>query len=391
MSDPALVNLHLLIFLVCTKRIHGVRYKCMHTDCPDFDLCSVCESHPIALHPDNHPLLKLKTPESVIPQVSHYKHSAPVVAASRSRESMSTENTPRSPDQLASESFIWGFRHGPSELENLDKQRPLGRPMLVPRLDEISPPISCTVPVQGARPLPVPPRSSGSFRVGDSINETHVAPGVLSNDGRQTPVREHGGDVGSPESAAWPCNIGLERLMKTVSIAESSPMGEETLLKPPSHGVTPMMEAKSSPAANMSRQTLAMLLSGYGSTESEEKPCVMVSRALSPVPVDDDHDPDHDNDEPPKLSAKFIEDLTVSDGQVFPPGAEFVKCWRMENDCGDEWPEGTELVYVAGEMLGVQRDGAVHVGAVKRGTEVEIWTGELKVRMQYKLKLKQTS
>lgn len=118
MSDPALVNLHLLIFLVCTKRIHGVRYKCMHTDCPDFDLCSVCESHPIALHPDNHPLLKLKTPESVIPQVSHYKHSAPVVAASRSRESMSTENTPRSPDQLASESFIWGFRHGPSELEN---------------------------------------------------------------------------------------------------------------------------------------------------------------------------------------------------------------------------------------------------------------------------------
>jgi len=171
--------------------------------------------------------------------------------------------------------------------------------------------------------------------------------------------------------------------MKTVSIAESPPMGEETLLKPPSYGVTPAMEAKSSPAANMSRQTLAMLLSGYGSTESEEKPCVMESRALSPVPVDDD------DDEPPKLSAKFIEDLTVSDGQVFPPGAEFVKCWRMENDCGDEWPEGTELVYIAGETLGVQRDGAVHVGAVKRGMEVEIWTGELKVRMQYKLKLKQ--
>jgi len=173
--------------------------------------------------------------------------------------------------------------------------------------------------------------------------------------------------------------------MQTVSIAESPPMGEETLLKPPSYRVTPVMEAKSSPAVNMSRQTLAMLLSGYGSTESEEKPCVMESRALSPVPVDDD------DDEPPKLSAKFIEDLTVTDGQVFPPGAEFVKCWRMENDCRDEWPEGTELVYIAGETLGVQRDGAVHVGAVKRGMEVEIWTGELKVRMQYKLRLKQAS
>ena len=142
-SDPALVSLHLFIFLVCTKRIHGIRYKCMHADCPDFDLCSVCESHPIALHPDSHPLLK---PESVIPRVD--KHSASAIVANRSRESMSIQNTPRSPDQLASGSFI---RHGPSGSENFDKQRPLGRPMLVPRLDEISPPISCTVPapVQG--------------------------------------------------------------------------------------------------------------------------------------------------------------------------------------------------------------------------------------------------
>ena len=239
-SDPALVSLHLFIFLVCTKRIHGIRYKCMHADCPDFDLCSVCESHPIALHPDSHPLLK---PESVIPRVD--KHSASAIVANRSRESMSIQNTPCSPDQLASGSFIWGFRHGPSESENFDKQRPLGRPMLVPRLDEISPPISCTVPApaQGARPLPVPPRSSGSFRVGDSINETHVAPGVRENGGRQTPVRDHGGDVGIPESAVWPCNVGLERLMQTVSIAESPPMGEEKLLKPPSYRVTPVTKS----------------------------------------------------------------------------------------------------------------------------------------------------
>ena len=110
-SDPALVSLHLLIFLVCTKRIHGVRYKCMHADCPDFDLCSVCESHPIALHPDSHPLLKMKTPESIIPQVGHYKHSASAVVANRSRESMSFQNTPRSPDQLASGSGDLGMDH----------------------------------------------------------------------------------------------------------------------------------------------------------------------------------------------------------------------------------------------------------------------------------------
>jgi len=50
-------------------------------------------------------------------------------------------------------------------------------------------------------------------------------------------------DVGSPESAVWPCNVGLERLMKTVSIAESPPMGEEKLLKPPSYRVTPVTKS----------------------------------------------------------------------------------------------------------------------------------------------------
>jgi len=38
--------------------IVGARYKC--TVCPDFDLCAACESKNI--HPDSHPLLKLKEP-----------------------------------------------------------------------------------------------------------------------------------------------------------------------------------------------------------------------------------------------------------------------------------------------------------------------------------------
>jgi len=38
--------------------IVGARYKC--TICPDFDLCAACESKNI--HPDSHPLLKLKEP-----------------------------------------------------------------------------------------------------------------------------------------------------------------------------------------------------------------------------------------------------------------------------------------------------------------------------------------
>ncbi|KAJ3517856.1 hypothetical protein NLJ89_g241 [Agrocybe chaxingu] len=53
----------------CQKTIYGVRYKCMHPECPDYDLCANCEALPIPVHPDNHPLLKMKAPETVIPTV----------------------------------------------------------------------------------------------------------------------------------------------------------------------------------------------------------------------------------------------------------------------------------------------------------------------------------
>ncbi len=37
----------------------------MHPDCPDYDLCENCETKPIPVHPENHPMLKTKVPLSV--------------------------------------------------------------------------------------------------------------------------------------------------------------------------------------------------------------------------------------------------------------------------------------------------------------------------------------
>lgn len=79
------------------------------------------------------------------------------------------------------------------------------------------------------------------------------------------------------------------------------------------------------------------------------------------------------------LSAKFVEDVTVSDGQTFPPGAEFVKCWRLLNSGEQDWPENTELVFVAGDPLSDSALPPVPVGRVAAGAEYDVWTGELKV------------
>jgi len=83
---------------------------------------------------------------------------------------------------------------------------------------------------------------------------------------------------------------------------------------------------------------------------------------------------------PQPLFATFLSDNNIPDGQMFPPGAEFVKSWKMANPGASDWPESTELVFVAGDRMaptgGVPR--RVHVGAVKAGEEVEIVAGEMK-------------
>ncbi|KAF9270698.1 hypothetical protein L218DRAFT_983139 [Marasmius fiardii PR-910] len=62
--------MHYAVCDSCQKGIWGVRYKCMHSECPDFDLCEDCEALPIPVHPKNHPLLKMRDPETVVPVVT---------------------------------------------------------------------------------------------------------------------------------------------------------------------------------------------------------------------------------------------------------------------------------------------------------------------------------
>ncbi|KAJ3002957.1 hypothetical protein NUW54_g5564 [Trametes sanguinea] len=83
---------------------------------------------------------------------------------------------------------------------------------------------------------------------------------------------------------------------------------------------------------------------------------------------------------PPALQAEFVSDNNILDGQIFPPGAEFVKSWRMRNNGEVDWPEATEVVFVAGDRMapGNGSPRKYHVGAVKAGEEIEVIAGEMK-------------
>lgn len=64
----------------CDKAIFGARYKCMHPNCPDYDLCEKCEAAPFAVHPDNHPMLKTKVPLKIDAK-STLDHAAEVLTS----------------------------------------------------------------------------------------------------------------------------------------------------------------------------------------------------------------------------------------------------------------------------------------------------------------------
>jgi len=105
--------------------------------------------------------------------------------------------------------------------------------------------------------------------------------------------------------------------------------------------------------------------------ESQAAPIspIMSERAIQPVssPIPE-----------PPLRATFISDNNISDGHLLPPGAEFVKSWKMLNDGVRDWPETTQLVFVAGDKLVSEENTVVKVGKVVAGEEIDIWTGDMK-------------
>ena len=86
----------------------------------------------------------------------------------------------------------------------------------------------------------------------------------------------------------------------------------------------------------------------------------------------------NDDDEDAPLRASFVADNNIPDGQIFPPGAEFVKSWRMRNDGRGSWPADTKLMFVAGDRLMIDTTVRFKVGAVPPSEEVDVLSGEMK-------------
>ncbi len=72
-------------------------------------------------------------------------------------------------------------------------------------------------------------------------------------------------------------------------------------------------------------------------------------------------------------SVQFVDDITIPDDTVIPPGEEFVKSWRLRNNGTCPWTEGYKIVAVDDEPLGGDSEMVVEVPvAPGQTTEVSV-------------------
>ncbi|KAJ3922230.1 hypothetical protein F5877DRAFT_34317 [Lentinula edodes] len=324
--DQTPVKEHFATCDSCSRRIFGIRYKCMHQDCPDFDLCSACEALPIAVHPATHPLLKVKDVGTALPTVHRNN--------------------------------VGEFR---------------------PPANDIATSASDRSPIEAAPASLRAPSPTGSYGSGCSRNPaagTHGIPSPEAQPPSPFYFRSQSARSQTPESEVE--NTSLPAPAPVRNFSPSSIVGErEPLLSRPA-------SSNSLSESERSVRSLASILSGIKmpatnpfitAMESKE---ALIGTPSAPVPpvVSLPSTPSTLN----TLNAEFVADRNIVDGQVVAPGAEFLKAWVMRNGGSRPWPEGTELVFVAGESFAKDNTSIQpqSVGVVQPNEQIELWTGELK-------------
>lgn len=362
----------------CQKTIYGTRYKCMHPDCPDFDLCGSCEAHPIPVHPPTHPMLKMKTADTVIPTVYRVGQTQLISRNEGSRDDDRARPLPTPPMPMTSTVTI---NETPVSEVQITREQDHAMERNTSSLE--SSVAGFTLP-----PLTLDPRADLFREFWPRVTEElRLLP--RSYNPTRTTHQEQDRNVSKPHGSDTSITIAVDPFRdpepKQIKM-ESPDLSAQALLSRPINNVHASEMAQSTSNPTLFNISLATLLDNYrtpspdfsapldasvssvkGTPESEAAPSIPSSPALQAAQL-----------VTAPLKASFVSDTTVPDGQVFPPGAEFVKSWRMLNDGPTDWPESTELHYAAGETFSVD-PRKIKVGNVAAGVQVDVWTGDLKV------------
>ena len=349
----------------------------MHPSCPDFDLCSDCEALPIPVHPLNHPMLKLRTADTVVPTVCRIgqmraideppRQQPPLVCSeplvSPPLSPLATQTTsPNAISVAVSDQGINAAAEGQAHFTE-EFLSPLGSPTSDLSRDTS---VNC-VPshlVNVAELLESPQSSPSPLDIHRQLWPS-ANPELMHLDAAQAP--KAGNPVVNVAQAMEP--VAREPLLPEAPLAASvassiSLVGD--LMRP----VSPVSS------------TTKSIFDGYCTPPPVLSNNQELHDIAQQLPSENRQDiATFDAPQQSYLDSAFVGDTNVPDGQVFPPGAEFVKGWHIMNNGRLPWPTTTEVQFVAGETFAPERSASLRatVGVVHPGQDLDIWTGDLKV------------
>lgn len=70
------------------------------------------------------------------------------------------------------------------------------------------------------------------------------------------------------------------------------------------------------------------------------------------------------------LAMRFVQDITIGEGESIPPSTTFTKTWRIRNSGVENWPAGCSLRFTDGDQLSTYTQ--VAVGPVQPNKEIDI-------------------
>lgn len=330
----------------CSKQISGARFKCLHPDCPDYDLCENCEALPIDVHPSSHPLIKLKQPISSyqgLQRVFEFTHGSKsagvIVPIHATREPTVIRHVM---DAAAATSPALS---GPVE-EPLPEMAEKPKPVVDLMSANDQPASLAAFPAMRS---PMNPWWAEEDIV--ALTQEAKEPVVLEAEGEMektvvTPVR-------TPEAPKGVAPVEQEELAELTShmkIEEPVP-GSPSTMKSDSRPASPSPFADEN-AVDATKDDVISLASPAESVPALES---SVSSATT------------------RPSASFVADNNIPDGHVLPAGSFFVKSWKLINDGSVEWPAGTQLLFAGGDRMGTsETDELIAGNGAKPGEVVDI-------------------
>ena len=356
----------------------------MHPDCPDFDLCSDCEALPIPVHPLNHPVLKLRTSDTVIPTVYRVGQTQTINEPAGQR-STTVCGEPGSPTLLPPSPFATPIKSpelrpvvvsGQATNVTAEDQIPFVEEFLSPLGSPASEDLGATsvtiapshLLVDVADPPGSPPSNHPALDIYHQL-WPRVNQEMIHLNAMEAP--KVGDPAVNPVEDAVTEPVGSESLVVEESLP-GSPVTSFDYREGERHGTCPVSPAPSTKS----------IVDAYR-TPSSTPSRVQESHCITQQSLVDDQQDIVTTNSPQQscLDSALVGDTNVPGGQIFPPGAEFVKGWHMMNNGGLPWPATTEVQFVAGEVFAPECSAALRakVGVVHPGQDLDIWTGDLKV------------